>query len=115
MVFPLVGVLVWLAGDLVVVLPGLLSGVAASDLFLRWIGVFLFLRWQKEEDGRHKKDRVSPLYLQECWPPFSGLLFSSLLPDVCLCTLSVCLCSLLYKVSYSSGVENLDYTRLLDD
>jgi len=32
MVFPLVGVLVWLAGKLVVVLPGLLSGVAASDL-----------------------------------------------------------------------------------
>ena len=40
--------------------------------------VFLFLRWQKEEDGRHKKEEVSPLRLQECWPPFVGLLFSSL-------------------------------------
>ncbi|KAG2585283.1 hypothetical protein PVAP13_6KG265624, partial [Panicum virgatum] len=76
--------------------------------------VFLFLRWQKEEDGRHKKE-VSPLRLQECWPPFVGLLFSSLLPGVCLCALSVCLCSLLYEASYRSGVEFLDYTRLLDD
>jgi len=83
--------------------------------FLRWIGVFLFLRWQKEEDGRHKKEGVSPLRLQECWPPFSGLLFSSLLPGVCLYTPSVCLCGLLYKTSYMSGVENLDYTRPLDD
>ena len=56
-----------------------------ADLF----GVFLFLRWQKEEDGRHKKEGVSPLRLQECWPPFSGLLFSSLLLGVCLCTPSV--------------------------
>ncbi|KAG2585277.1 hypothetical protein PVAP13_6KG209012 [Panicum virgatum] len=77
--------------------------------------VFLFLRWQKEEDGRHKKEEVSPLRLQECWPPFVGLLFSSLLPSVCLYTLSVCLCSLLYEASYRSGVEFLDYTRLLDD
>ncbi|KAG2564701.1 hypothetical protein PVAP13_7NG085700 [Panicum virgatum] len=77
--------------------------------------VFLFLQWQKEEDGRHKKEEVSPLRLQECWPPFVGLLFSSLLPGVCLCTPSVCLCSLLYEASYRSGVENLDYTRLLDD
>ena len=77
--------------------------------------VFLFLRWQKEEDGRHKKEEVSPIRLQECWPPFVGLLFSSLLTGVCLCTPSVCLCSLLYEVSYRSGVEFLDYTRLLDD
>ena len=77
------------------------------------IGLF-FLRWQKE-DGRHKKEEVSPLRLQECWPPFVGLLFSSLLPSVCMCTPSVCLCSLLYEASYRSGVENLDYTRLLDD
>ena len=28
--------------------------------------VFLFLWWQKEEDGRHKKEEVSPLRLQEC-------------------------------------------------
>ena len=70
--------------------------------------VFLFLRWQKEEDGRHKKEEVSPLRLQECWPPFVGLLFSSLSPGVCLC-------SLLYEATYRSGVENLDYTRLLDD
>jgi len=77
--------------------------------------VFLFLRWQKEEDGRHKKEEVSPLRLQECWPPFIGLLLSSLLPSVCLSTPSVCLCSLLYEVSYRSGVEKLDYTRFLDD
>ncbi|KAG2634636.1 hypothetical protein PVAP13_2NG173506 [Panicum virgatum] len=60
--------------------------------------VFLFLRWQKEEDGRHKKEKVSPLRLQECWLSFVGLLFPSLL-----------------SASYRSGVENLDYTRLLDD
>ena len=82
-----------------------------ADLF----DVFLFLRWQKEEDGRHKKEKVSPLRLQECWPPFVGLLFSSLLPGVCLCTPSVCLCGLLYEASCRSGVENLDYTRFLDD
>ena len=78
------------------------------------IGLF-FLRWQKEEDGRHKKEEVSPLRLQECWPPFVGLLLSSLLPGVCLCTPSVCLRSLLYEASYRSGVEKLDYTRFLDD
>jgi len=77
--------------------------------------VFLFLWWQKGEDGRHKKEEISPLRLQECWPPFVGLLFSSLLPGVCLCTPSVCLCSFLYEASYRSGVEFLDYTRLLDD
>ena len=70
--------------------------------------VLLFLQWQKEEFGRHKKEEVSPLRLQECWPPFIGLLFSSLLPGVCLC-------SLLYEATYRSGVENLDYTSLLDD
>jgi len=78
------------------------------------LGVFLFLRWQKEENGRHKKG-VSLLHLQECWPPFSGLLFSSLLLGVCLCTPSVCMCGLLYEASYRFEVENLDYTRLLDD
>ncbi|KAG2637098.1 hypothetical protein PVAP13_2NG499800 [Panicum virgatum] len=80
-----------------------------------FFGVFLFLRWQKKEDGRHKKEGVSPLRLQECWPPFSGFLFSSLLLGVCMCTPSVCLCGLLYEASYRSGVENLDYSRLLDD
>ena len=79
--------------------------------------VFFFFggRKKKTEDGRHKKEEVFPLRLQECWPPFVGFLFSSLLPGVCLCTLSVCLCSLLYEASYRSGVEFLDYTRLLDD
>ena len=77
--------------------------------------VLLFLQWQKEEFGRHEKEEVSPLRLQECWPPFVGLLFSNLLPSICLCTLSVCLCSLLYEESYRSVVENLDYTKILDD
>ena len=72
--------------------------------------IFIFIQWQKEEDGRHKKEKVSPLRLQECWPPFVGLLFSSLLPGVCLCTPSVWLCSLLYEASYRSGVEFLDCT-----
>ncbi|KAG2576977.1 hypothetical protein PVAP13_6NG066700 [Panicum virgatum] len=76
-----------------------------------WRSVFLFLRWQKEEDRRHKKEEVSPLRLQECWPRFVGLLFSSFLPGVCLCTPSVYLCSLLYEASYRSGVEKLDYIR----
>ena len=31
------------------------------------------------------------------------------------CARSVCLCGLLYEASYRSEVENLDYTRLLDD
>jgi len=79
------------------------------------LGVFLFLWWQKQEDGRHKKEGVSPLRVLECWPPFSELLFSSLLLGVCLCMPSVCLCGLLYEASYRSGVENLDYTRLLDN
>jgi len=38
------------------------------------------------ERRRRKTQGVSPLRLQECWPPFSGLLFSSLLLGVCLCT-----------------------------
>ena len=29
------------------------------------LGVFLFLRWQKEEDRRHKKEEVSPLRLAD--------------------------------------------------
>ena len=67
--------------------------------------VFLILRWQKEE-GRHKKEEVSLLRLQECWPSFVGHLFSGhrLLP-------SICLCGHLYKSSYRFGVENLGYTR----
>ena len=77
--------------------------------------VSFFFWWQKEEDGRHMKEGVSLLRLQKCWPPFSGFLFSSLLLGVCLCTPSVCLCGLLYEESYRSGVENLDYTRLLND
>jgi hypothetical protein len=57
--------------------------------------IFLILRWQKEEQGRHKKEEVSPLRLQE---------FSCLLP-------SVCLCNHLYKSSYRFGVEILGYTK----
>jgi hypothetical protein len=28
--------------------------------------VFLILRWQKEEEGRHGKEKVSSLRMQEC-------------------------------------------------
>ena len=45
--------------------------------------VFLILRWQKEE-GKHKKEEVSQLRLQGCWPSFVGRLVSGLLPSVCL-------------------------------
>ena len=47
--------------------------------------VFLILRWQKQEGGRHQKEEVSQLRLHECWPPFVGHLFSGLLPSICLC------------------------------
>jgi hypothetical protein len=57
--------------------------------------IFLILRWQKEEQGRHKKEEVSPLRLQE---------FSCLLS-------SVCLCNHLYKSSYRFRVEILGYTK----
>jgi len=45
----------------------------------------------------------------------AGCLSSSLLLGVYLCTPSVCLCGLLYEASYRSEIENLDYTKLLDD
>jgi len=98
---------------------GSVAGCGASfwspvSVMMDLLGVFLFLRWQKEEDGRHKKKGVSPLPLQECWLPISGLLFSSLLLGVCVLTLSVCVCGFLYdEALYRSEVENLDYTRLL--
>jgi len=97
---------------------GSVAGCGASfrspvSVMMDLLGVFLFLRWQKEEDGRHKNEGVSPLRLQECWLPISGLLFSSLLLGVCVRTPSVCVCGLLYEASYRSEVENLDYTRLL--
>ena len=65
--------------------------------------VFLILRWQKEEERRHKKEEVSPLHLQECWLSFVGHMFSDFL-------LSVCLCGHLYESSYRFGVEILSYT-----
>ena len=46
--------------------------------------VFLNLLWQKEEEGRYKKEEVSQLRLQGCWPPFVGHMFSGLLPIVCM-------------------------------
>ena len=36
---------------------------------------FHILRWQKEEEERHKKEEVSQLRLLECWPSFVGHLF----------------------------------------
>jgi hypothetical protein len=46
--------------------------------------IFLILRCQKEEEGKHKKEEVSQVRVQECWPSFVGHLFSGLLPSVCL-------------------------------
>jgi hypothetical protein len=46
--------------------------------------VFLTLRWQKEEEGRHWKEEVPQFRLQERWPSFVGHLFLGLLPSVCL-------------------------------
>ena len=67
--------------------------------------VFLILQWQKEEEEeRHKKEEVSPLRLQECWPSFIGHMFSGLLP-------SVCLCGHLYESSYRFEVGILGYTK----
>ena len=43
---------------------------------------FHILRWQKEEEERHKKEEVSQLRLVECWPSFVGHLFSGHLPNV---------------------------------
>ena len=51
--------------------------------------VFLILRWQKEE-GRHQKEEVSPLRLQECWSSFVGHMFSGLLSSVYVCGHSYC-------------------------
>jgi hypothetical protein len=65
--------------------------------------VFLILRWQKEE-GRHKKEKVSQLRLQECWPSFIGLLFSGLL-------LSVCLYVHPYETSHRFGFEIWSYSQ----
>jgi hypothetical protein len=47
--------------------------------------VFLTLRWQKEEEGRHQKEEVHQFRLQKYWPSFVGHLFSGHLPSVCLC------------------------------
>ncbi|KAG2592763.1 hypothetical protein PVAP13_5NG577780 [Panicum virgatum] len=47
---------------------GSVAGCGASfrspvSVMADMLGVFFFLRWQKEEDGRHKKEGVSPLRL----------------------------------------------------
>jgi hypothetical protein len=65
--------------------------------------IFLNLRWQKEEAGRHKKE-VSQLCLQECWPSFIGHLFLGMLS-------SVCLCGHPYEASNKLGVEFLIYSQ----
>ena len=80
--------------------------------------VFLILRWQKEEKGRHTEEEVSQLRLQERWPSVGHLLSGrkQLLP-------SICLCGHLYKASNRFGVEiwsllqhgyNIDEFRFLD-
>ena len=65
--------------------------------------IFLILWWQKEE-GKHKKEEVSPLRQQECWSSFLGHMFSGLLP-------SVCMCGHPYESSYMLEVEILSYTK----
>jgi hypothetical protein len=60
--------------------------------------VFLILRWQKEELEKHKKEEVSQVRPQKCWPSFVGHLFSGLLS-------SVCLCGHPYEASYRIGFE----------
>ncbi|KAF8674848.1 hypothetical protein HU200_047979 [Digitaria exilis] len=66
--------------------------------------VFLVLRWQKEEKGRHKKEEeVYPqLCLQECWPPSFGHAFSA-------CLLSVFLCAHPYDSLYRFRVQSWNY------
>jgi hypothetical protein len=66
--------------------------------------VFLTLQWQKEEEGIHKKEEVSQLRLQECWPSFIGHIFSGLLP-------SVCLCGHPYETLYRFGFEIWSYSK----
>ena len=66
----------------------------------RFRSVFLILRWQKKEEGRHNKE-VSQLRLQKCWPSFVGHLFLGLL-------LSVCMSGHPYKSSYRFGIEILE-------
>jgi hypothetical protein len=81
--------------------------------------VFLILRWQKEEQGRHQNEEVSKLRLHEYeyWPSLVGHMFSSLLTSVCLCDHPY------YKASYMFGFEiwsysqrgyNLDENQFLD-
>ena len=65
--------------------------------------IFLILWWQKEEEGRQKREEVSQLCLQECWSSFVGHLFLGLLP-------SVCLCSHPYEASYKFGFEIWSYS-----
>jgi len=61
--------------------------------------VILTLRWQKKEEGRHRKEEVPQFRLLECRPSFVGHLFSCHLPSVCLCGHLYC------KVSNRLGFE----------
>ena len=67
--------------------------------------VFLILRWQKEDEGRHQKEEVSQFRLHECWPSFVGHLFSGLLLSICLCGYPYC------KASYRFGFEIWSYSQ----
>ena len=79
--------------------------------------VFPILRWQKEEVGRHQKEKVSQLCLYECWPSFVGHLFLGLLPSVCLYGHLYCKASYMFGFeiwSYSQRGYNFDENQFLD-
>jgi hypothetical protein len=61
--------------------------------------VYLILGWQKKEVGRHEKEEVYELCLQECWQLFVGHLFIGLLPSFFF------LCGDPYEASYRFGFE----------
>ena len=79
--------------------------------------VFLILRWQKEDEGRHQKEEVSQFRLHECWPSFVGYMFSYLLLSVCPCSHPYCKASYRFSFeiwSYSQCGYNFDENQFLD-
>ena len=95
----------------------LLCFVVVRSRHDEWLGrisfrsVFLILRWQKEEEGRHQKEEVSQLRLHECWSLYVGHLFSGRLPSVCLYGHLYCKASYRFSFeiwSYSQRSHNLD-------
>lgn len=71
----------------------------------RFGSISLILRWQKKEEGRHKKEEenYAQFRLYECWPSFLGHIFSA-------CLLTVCLCGHSYEYLYRFGIEIWSYT-----